>query len=451
MRKSLIVSLLVLNVFNFSFAEELQLSLKEAMRLASKDNYNLKLARNEVSSAIYQKQLVETNKYPKIGVEVSGFLVNEMKTKNDPIVVTLAPGNVVTLPPFDTVTPDHLYKAELNITQPLYLGGSIKNNIEAASQLQKNKSDILIQAKQDVLFQTVASYFNVVRAKKSYSVEEKIINLSKKNLEDVTVKFEAKAVTKYELIRAESDVLEAEVSFNQAFSDLQNSKFELANILHISPDFVTTDSFAFVETSPEVEKEIANALKNRYDIKSFSKLINALEAQSKAISSEYKPQVFFRASGGGQMPEMGLFGGEDKFGPTYQVGLVVQWNIFDGFKKNKRIQSIENDKNKWKTQQQILTERIKEEVRKACLNIEQSKKLVEISLKAQEKAKEVYDLVTIGYQNQKNTQLELLDARLQMSKSYRDLVNATFRHELARVQLDYIAGKFSEETNPLVK
>lgn len=455
MKKPILISLLVYSFFNLSFADEVKLSLKDAMKIVSKDNYNLKQARLEVSSAIYQKELVETNKYPKITFEVSAFLVNEMKTNNDPITVTLPglppPDNSVTLPPFDTVTPDHLYKAEISILQPLYLGGSIKNNLEATSRMQKNKSEILLQAKQDVLFQTVAAYFNVVRAQKSYAVEDKILQMSKKNLEDVLVKFEAKAITKYELIRAESDVLEAEVAFNQAFSDMENSKYDLANILQIAPDFTLTDSFVFVESEPDVEKEIALALKNRYDIKSFESLIGAFDSQVKAVDSEYKPQVFFKASGGMQMPEMGLFGGEDTFGPTYQVGLAMQWNVFDGFKKNSRKNIIENDKYKWKTQQLILIEKVRAEIRKACINIMQTKKLVEISIKAQEKSGEVYNLVVVGYQNQKNTQLELLDARLQMSKSYRDLVNATFRHELARVQLDYITGRFSEDMNPLAK
>jgi outer membrane protein len=455
MKKSIIVSFLVFNVFSFGFADEVKLSLKEAMKIVSKDNYNLKQARLEVSSAMYQKELVETNKYPKITFEVSAFLINEMETNNDPINITLpnlpAPNNTITLPPFDTITPDHLYKAEFSILQPLYLGGAIKNNLEATSRMQKNKTEISLQAKQDVLFQTVAAYFNVVRAQKSYAVEEKILLLSKKNLEDVMVKFEAKAITKYELIRAESDVLEAEVAFNQAFSDMENSKYDLANILQISPNFTLTDSFSFVDSEPDVEKEIATAIKNRYDIKSFGSLIGAFDSQAKAVDSEYKPQVFFKASGGMQMPEMGLFGGEDSFGPTYQVGLAMQWNIFDGSKKNSRKNIIENDKYKWKNQQLILIEKVKAEVRKACINIMQTKKLVDISIKAQEKSGEVYNLVVDGYQNQKNTQLELLDARLQMSKSYRDLVNATFRHELARVQLDYITGRFSEDMNPLVK
>ena len=201
----------------------------------------------------------------------------------------------------------------------------------------------------------------------------------------------------------------------------------------------------------EVEKEIASALKNRYDMKSFSSLISSFDSQSKAVDSEYKPQIFFRATGGAQMPELGLFGGDDKFGPSVQVGFVMEWNIFDGFKKNTSKNIIDNDKYKWKTQQLILAEKIKEEVRKACVNIAQSKKLVDISLLAQEKAADVYKLVVDGYQNQKNTQLEVLDARLQMSKSYRNLVNATFKHELARVQLDYIAGRFTEDMNPLVK
>ena len=157
-------------------------------------------------------------------------------------------------------------------------------------------------------------------------------------------------------------------------------------------------------------------------------MISAIDAQSKAVDSEYKPQVFFKATGGAQMPEMGLFGGSDNFGPTYQIGLALQWNLYDGFKKNSRKMILENDKFKSQAQKQLLIEKIKEEVRKACLNIVQSKKLVEISMKAQEKSGEVYSLVSVGYQNQKNTQLELLDARLQMSRSYRDLVNATFRH-----------------------
>lgn len=455
MNKKLIVLIVAVFVFSKNYADELKLSIKEAMQTAVKNNNNLKQARLDVLSASYQKDLVKTNKYPKIGIDISAFIMNEQETDNDPMVITLPgvppPDNTVTAPPFNMSTPDHLYKAELNITQPLYLGGSIKNNLEATSQLQKNKQDILMQAKQDILFQTVALYFNVVRAQKSYLVEDKIIQLSKKNLEDVQVKYEAKAVTKYELIRAESDVLEAESAFHQAYSDLQNAKIELANILHISPDFTPTDSFSLTESTPEVEKEIEFALKNRYDIKSFSKLVNAFEAQSDAVSSEYKPQVYLRATGGVQDPELGLLGGDNVFGPTYQVGIVVQWNIFDGFKKNARKQIIENDKYKWKAQQQLVIEKIKEEVRKACVNIAQSKKVVEISMKAQLKSGEVYDLVTTGYQNQKNTQLELLDARLQMSRTYRDLVNATFKHELARVQLAYITGRFTEDTNPLVK
>lgn len=456
--KMKITTMFLIFTLSFSFAkpDENKLSIKDVMKLASKENYNLKQARLDVTAVLYQRQLVEKNKMPKIGLDVSASILNEMKTDNPPMSFTIPgvppPTNVINVPPVNQVTPDHLYKGELSVIQPLYLGGAIKNGVDATLRLQKNKQDILIQVKQEILFQAIALYFNIVRAQKTLSVEERILALTQKNLSDMQIKYDAKTITKYELIRAESEVLESEVSFNQAVNELQNAKFELANVLHVAPDFTLTDSFSFTELEePNVELEINNALKNRSDIKSFDNLIASFDAQIRAVTSEYKPQVFIRAVGGMQMPEMGLFGGEDKFGPTYQIGIGAQWVLFDGFKQDSRKMSIENDKFKYRLQKSILVEKVKEDVRKSCVNLTVSKKLYAISLKAQEKAIEVYNLVTVGYQNQQNTQLELIDARLQMSKTYRDLVNATFKHELARIQLIYLTGRLTEDMNPLIK
>ncbi len=424
------------------------ITLEEAIKLSIKNNFSLKKARLEVLGSGYDRTIAESYKKPNVQFELSAFVKDKPEMEGEAFTIG-APPNEMTVGPFSAFEMKH-YTAQalISVTQPLYTGGQITSNIFSAKAIEENKLLLLEQTKQDLIFRTVVAYYNVIRALSSFEVEGKILTMTQKNLEDVQKKYDVKAITRYELIRAQSDVLEAESAGLVAERDYQASIIELANLLNIDPDFLTDGKLEYKEANPDVKFEITYALKNRSDLKSFSSLIDAQVGRVDAIKGEYMPQVNLHANAGVQAPEFGEMGGDDSAKEIWRVGVLVNWKLYDGSKKKNRVMAVENEQYVIKAEQQLLSERVKEEIRKTIVDLNILKKNVVISQSALEKSGEVYELVSLGYKNGSNTQLQLLDARLQVSKSYRDLVLVTFRYELSRARLVYLTGRMSESFDP---
>lgn len=219
-----------------------------------------------------------------------------------------------------------------------------RNNLLAAN-FQFNNTH------RQVIFQVMEAYYRVLNSKGQESAQE--ANL--KNAQTVQDAAEARL---HEGLATLPDVLEARSATAQADYDLQAAigateiaHGDLATALGISPSSqFQVESIEHVtipqDLTDTVEKSIDRALTQRPDLMQQVEQLRAAGAEIKVAKTAYLPTLSFGGTGGvartyaQQSLAPGVYSQTQE---TWDARLSLNWNLFDGFAREKRLARAKAD------------------------------------------------------------------------------------------------------------
>ena len=296
------------------------------------------------------------------------------------------------------------------------------------------------QARRDILFGVAQLYYGVASLQELTAVQERQVVLTKERERDSRVRFEAGTGTKVGLLRAEIDRAQAEQDLKRAQIDFQRARLALATALDRPDDFDIV-----IPTSPPAPKGTnleQQALDLRPDVKAAAEALDLAYGERMRIYMQYLPNV-------------GVFGAYNyattgTFNPnafTWQVGIGLTWNIFDGGLREASIREqsariAEADAFKRQVDLNAVTR-----VKQAELDLQGA---VANRAKARERtglAQENARLVDVAYKAGAATYLESTDSVQTLRQAEVGLVAESLNVDLATLKLLNAVGAFEEVNN----
>lgn len=442
--------LLKLILFFFSiplilFSQEKQvLTLDDAIRTALQKNVWIQQTQNNLELSKSEILLSYGNLLPTLNAN-GNFTWS--RSEDEGGVVTF--GNLTfPLPP--TKTESRSYSAGVSSGLNLFDGLSSfysiyqsKTNYEAA----KYKLEGL---KQDVIFQTIAKYINVLKAKKLLDVQEDNLKWNKKSLETILERNKIGQITLADVYQQQVNYGNAELIAIQARNNYENAKNDL--LAFLSLDVSKAYEIEDLNVDKLIEEMKSEQLDRNYT--NFTELIKeALESRPdylaqklNVLSSEYGISI----ARGGHFPRLSASLsastrsnrlsdlGKSR---SYVAGLNLNIPIFNGWLVSNRVQLAEVN---YKNSQLSLGEmerNIKVNLKKALLDLEASKKKLEVNNKNLLAATENKKINEEKYNLGANTLLNLLIANSQYVQAQNDLINSSFDYLLIKKQIEYLLGK----------
>ncbi|PCJ59519.1 MAG: hypothetical protein COA79_10760 [Planctomycetota bacterium] len=416
-------------------SQEKELSLKDCINLAMKNNIALKSSSIQILKSREQLKEAKSGYYPNVDIE-GVFRQNDEAVTFITPAVEISPG--LTIGPSESeVSPESFYKLYINISQPLYTGGRVSHGVNMTKYL---KNAIVLQhthIKQNIVFQVYRHYFNILRKQNIVSSKKESEQLAKKHLDDT----ELKDFSKHFKLRAKSKHLQTLSDSVQAQQSLEVSKNELAYFIGYSKKYRLTDTLKFVELNVDITKKIEAANRNRMDFKAMRSGIEALKYKEKIETSYRLPQLVASATGGYQNPEFGELGGEETGDSYWNVQIALRFNLFDGFRRKSRASQINKERLQNYAELKDVKSKAQRDILTISSQIKKMNKIVKLQQQILKVAKENYELVSKGYSLKENTQLQLLDALEQVTTTNRELINAIYFHELAVIRLQLLTGE----------
>ena len=406
------------------------LDLKTAIGYAIQNNFAIRQARERIKQQ--QGIVVEVTAREIPNVNASGAYQH-----NSTDIAQSSPAS------------DRTWSLSILATQNLFAGGGIRSAIKS-SQLARDAAVLDLKAViNDALLNVRTDYFTVLLTREKIIVQEKNLDLLQQQLKNVSNRFEAGTVSSFEKLRAEVAVANAQVPLITARNDyrlaIESLRQSLGFTTNKAEDFRKVPTFAgtldYTPVTFDLQSAFDAAQTNRPDLQRLAKLTDSRDELITTARSTYYPSV--QAFGGYELRK----GATNDFGDSrdgFLIGLQSNWAIFDGRATSGRVAQARSlyEQTKLSLTEAELNAEV--EVRRAYSTWQQATELADASKKVVEQAEEAVRLATARYDAGTATQLDVLQAQVDLTTARTNQLQAYYSYNVAVATLRRAMGQPDE-------
>jgi outer membrane protein TolC len=326
---------------------------------------------------------------------------------------------------------DEDYNASVRVVQNVYTGGAVTNQ-NAIAKLNLEIQELELQALTNrVAMDTRVAFNDALLNRAKVRVREQSVGVLQEEVKSQQERFRAGIVGNLNVRRAEVALANEQPELINAETQIKNSYLRLAELLGIDSrtDTRTTALFEvsgelqYKPRHPDLNECLARADTSRPEIKAREKEIAIQDRQSDLDRSALRPQV--EAFSGYE-----LYNERDPLvGPEFNHGYV------DGFATKGRLQATHARREAAAQALQALRNSVGSEVRSAFLDLQQAERTLESETKNVTTADESLEIAKANVGAGLATQLELLQATSDVTRTRTTRLAAIYQHNVAIAKL----------------
>ena len=459
--------LVLLSISSLVAQDNLVLTLEGSLELAYRNNPTLQMKEKELAKAKASVTEAYSIALPQINASASLQHAYEIQTNTIPnfMKVMLQPQPGVLPPELEAIfsayaeaMPDYIslsfglentavYGATL--TQPLFLGGAGYNSIRMAQSAKRAAEHSLESAKQDLIFNTVSSFYGCLVSREIVKVQEEALEQSQQNLETVTKKYNAGSASKFDKMRAEVDVANNRPIAISARNNFKISLTRLKVVLGLPMETnidvtgeLVFDDDEFAQGSLQAFQTIASEKRPEVQAVLEQKLIT-----QKGIGiarSAFLPKMFFQTDYSylGMRNDFNFSQKEMSKGFTSAISLSIP--LFSGLKNNRQYHKAKLDYNIMLDTEKQVTDGVAAEVEAVYNTFIEAMEKFEAANENVGLASETFRLATMMYDEGTNTQLDVFTAQLGLTSARLNYLSSLYEYQLARYALRKATGLLTE-------
>lgn len=334
----------------------------------------------------------------------------------------------------------------LNVRQLVYSGGAVQAALEAQRLVRESALLELQSVINDALLDVRTRFYDVLLAREQIGVQEQNVELLREQLQTARNRFEAGAVSNFDVLRAEVAVANAQAPLIRARNQYRLAIDELRRTLGFInptagnvgrvPEFVGT--LGFTPVSYNLENSIRTALSTRPELQRLAKIEEAREVGVTVQKSGYRPDL--AVVGGYQMRKASDSNRFNDSDDGWAIGLQSNWAIFDGRATRGRVAQARSQLEQARLTAAEQTLAVEVEVRRALSSLQEGAELADAAQKVVEQAEEALRLADARYAAGSATQLDVLETRVALTETRTNQIEANYRYNVALATLRRAVG-----------
>jgi len=414
-------------------------------KLSVQDCLKLALGNNKVLQRIVQEKEVARGErlksysaiLPNVGLtgdyqrldEVSSFTIGDRK---------------ISLGSYDN------YSTGLMVTQPVFEGGAISAQMNAAKLFSLLTDQTVRAAVQDVVYAAEHAYYDVLLSQHLVEISTDAVRSAQAHLDSVKQRRAGGVASDFDVLRGEVELSNFQAELIQNKNAINVAKAGLIKVMGVSQDsdFILSDELSFVPSQVTMEQAVEAVYRNRPDLLGKEFDIRLQKEQLQIARSRYLPVISGYYSNNWSKPDPHNRM-EIEWGHAWQTGVTATLPIFDGFAREGEI--IQQKARIKQAQVDLIDaeETALFELTKAQLSIENAAEFVESQRLNLTRAKEGLRLAEVGYREGTNTQVEMIDAQAALTTARVNYYQAIYSHIIAKLDLQKAMGALTvlEETS----
>ena len=429
----LIITSLVLCLCGQSFLEAQDkgdsLTIDQAVQTALSDNLTLRNARLDVVAAnarigsarsAGRLQIQGSGQYQRMS-EIPEFRLPSPIPIPSPEVAILVQDNITGL---------------IAIRQAVYTGGRVGAKVSIADAQFDAAVARLAAAEAQIALQTRVAYFNVLLRQGLAKSNEENLKAAKEQLDAATARFDAGTAPKFDVLRAQTQVSQAEQDLTQSRNRVETSQIQLNKVLGVplGKGYVLSEPPEAAPPTKDIASLIEIAESQRAEMLAARAQVAAAESGIRLASSQLLPELDLVAN----------YNMVQRTNPvqitnwTYLVMLSMP--LVDGGKAKSDIEEARALRDEAQTNLEDTARLIEQEVRNAYLDVQTAHKDIETAKTRLAQATEAYDVANVRYESGVGTAVEQADAVATLSQARTNLDTARFNYIASYAALQRALG-----------
>lgn len=422
------------------------LTIADAVNLALSQNLEILKAIREIERSQGRVVQLRALALPHISMSAS---LGDSRQKTDPAVFLAASvqtegssagGGAQTLQ-------SRSWNVSFELRQAIYSGGAIPAQIEAAKFLKASAYYSLRNVVDKVISDVRSQFSNVLVTHALIEVSQESVELASQQLKDAQNRFNAGTVPRFNVLRAEVEVASVRPQLIRAKNDHLIAQLQLAKLLALDPPPSGSPSFRCVgdldvsERDLDLANSIALGKARRPSLKSLRQQMLAGEEGVKEVFAGFKPQLNAVARGGWAGAGRQQFIQQME---SYFLGLQGSWAIFDSFETAGKVAQERAKLKSLALSYEDEVRQVELEIQRAFANLQQYWETIESQQKNVQQALEALRLAQERLSAGAGTQLEVLDARVALTRARTTELQA--RGEYVRTLAEFDRATATETT-----
>jgi len=340
------------------------------------------------------------------------------------------------------------YNAQISASIRLWDHGKRRTALNQAKANERSTRSEYDRVEQELMFNVTNAYYNLLQSEKLISVYEKLLEISKNNVEKTKLFLEKGIATPADVASAKVQQANDELALINAQNDFKLAKARLANVMGLDkdapievqddPDYKIYMESSLIKHEISLEDSISKAIQNRPELKSMRDRLDSLEWSLKqakldrlpVLSADYNYNFLF---GGGTPPNSNVDN-------SWNAVARLTFPIFDGGVSKRRQQraeiSIEQSKESIKEREQSIAL----EVQQQYFNFERAMKSLDIAKDQVENATLSLNVTQGRYDQGMTIFIDVLSAQARYAQAITNQVRAFYDYKIAEKSLQKAIG-----------
>ncbi|MFP4175698.1 MAG: TolC family protein [Candidatus Brocadiia bacterium] len=338
------------------------------------------------------------------------------------------------------------YNVDLDVTQPLYRGGSIPAAIRTARLFSYHGEEEIREAVQETAFEVINAYYTALLESRLVEVEVAARKSARQQLRAARERKGEGMARRYDVLRAEVEVSNIEASLIDARRRKEEAHTELMRALGASQKSevqLTGDLSRIEKKAPSLEEAVSEAFENRPDLRRATINADMSEEALTEVTARYLPHFSAYYNHNWARPDPHDSTRID-WGDEWQAGIKLDWTLFDGLAREGKLVQRRAELRRARIRISDAEQRAIKNVRDALLELESADKMVETQNLNLERAREAQRLVEEGYREGIDDEIELLDARSALTEARGLYYEALHSQRTAWLALRRATGKLAD-------
>lgn len=413
-----------------SYAQDtLQLSLNEALQIALSENLTVKIADKEISKTQYARKGTYASLFPQI--DFSGNYQRTIKKQT-----MYMEGQAIQF------GLDNSWSTGFNLAMPLVsapLWKSIKiTGMDVEVAVEKARA-----SKIDLVDQVQQTFYTALLAMDSYHVYKENYDNAARNYMDIKQKYENDKISKYDMIRAEVAMKNAEPVMYDAQNNIILVLWKLKALIGIDLSTNIKCMGQLSDYNSLLVKVSANdnaSLVNNSELKQLEMQVGILDQTYKMQLAKYYPSLNLSLSYQWTAMTNDFRFNTFKWNPYSVGGLALVIPIFSGGQRYMTLKQTRVQQEQLAMQKESIRRDLEVGVKQAFSSMETALKQFSAAQSSIEGAETGYSISEKRFEVGSGTLLEMDDARLALVQARLNLNQSIYNYLIAKSSLEKIIG-----------
>ncbi|MGD1046532.1 MAG: TolC family protein [Bacteroidota bacterium] len=365
----------------------------------------------------------------------------------DPFGIKIGPPVNLSMILFPSITEN--YSMKLSLQQPLFTGFKLKKNLEMAELNASAAKEELTRDQEDLVLNVITAYWNFYRAIKVEEVIRQSLDQMSEHLKDARNLLQQGMATDADVMKVQVQLSDVNVKYLEARNAIRLTSMALNSLMRnsLETEIMPSDTPAISQSAAGalLDQNLSSlqtlALARRPELKSMQLRRDMGTAGVSAAKGGWYPQIFLAADYDYARPNQRIIPPKDQWDGTWDVGVTLQWNIWDWYATGHQTAQAEAALRQSEAGIVQLNDAVTLDVAQQYFNAQTAKDKVEVAFEGMEQAQESYRMTSEKYKNGVTSNTEMLDAEIALLQARLTHTQAIVDCTLALARLKKAVGE----------